>query len=134
MTPARRRPAVVVARVYDGDAPPGWRVLVDRLWPRGLAKEAARLDQWAKELAPSTEARKWYGHDPARFEAFAERYRAELDAAPARAAMEALAGAAGPADVVLLTATRDVDRSGAAVLAEVMGQVVGRPAPGVGGA
>lgn len=124
MTGRRGRPDIVVARVYDHDPPAGWRVLVDRLWPRGLAKDAAALDQWAKELAPATQTRRWYGHDPARFEEFARRYRAELEAGPAKAAMAELMGAAGSRDVVLLTATRDVERSGAAVLAEVLGQVV----------
>ena len=53
----------------------GYRVLIDRLWPRGVSKEQARLDEWAKELAPSSELRRWFGHDPARFEAFRRRYR-----------------------------------------------------------
>ena len=73
--------SVVVARVYDaGAAGGGHRVLVDRLWPRGVARAALAHDEWAKDLAPSDALRRWYGHDPARFAEFARRYRAELDA------------------------------------------------------
>src|SRR3954447_12267871 len=69
---------VQVRRVYDPAEPEdGQRVLVDRLWPRGLSKERAQLDDWCKEIAPSNELRKWYGHDPDRYAEFARRYRAE---------------------------------------------------------
>jgi DNA-3-methyladenine glycosylase len=61
----------------------GFRVLVDRLWPRGLSKQRAQIDVWIKEVAPSTELRHWYGHDPARYEEFRRRYNAELDDNPA---------------------------------------------------
>jgi uncharacterized protein YeaO (DUF488 family) len=77
------RPSVSIAvkRVYEPVAQSdGYRVLVDRVWPRGLKKEDAPLDLWAKELAPSTTLRKWFGHDPARWEAFRHRYASELDA------------------------------------------------------
>jgi uncharacterized protein YeaO (DUF488 family) len=77
---------VQVRRVYDPPEPDdGQRVLVDRLWPRGLGKERPRLDDWCKEIAPSTELRQWYGHDPDGYAEFARRYRAELDD-PERAA------------------------------------------------
>lgn len=67
-------------RVYeDAEASDGYRVLVDRLWPRGVSKEKAKLDEWAKELAPSTELRKWFNHDPAKFTEFSQRYLAEVD-------------------------------------------------------
>ena len=83
------RPDVRVRRVYDGPEPDdGTRVLVDRIWPRGLTKDKARLDQWFKQVAPSTELRKWYSHDPERFEEFGRRYREELkdaERAPAAA-------------------------------------------------
>lgn len=70
-----------IKRVYEAaDESDGWRVLVDRIWPRGLSKAKAALDDWAKELAPSNELRKWFGHVPERFDEFAERYRGELDA------------------------------------------------------
>jgi uncharacterized protein YeaO (DUF488 family) len=68
-----------IKRVYDEpSSQDGTRVLVDRLWPRGLSKDDAKLDAWAKDLAPSTELRKWFDHDPDRFSRFAERYRREL--------------------------------------------------------
>ena len=68
-----------IKRIYDPPAPEdGRRVLVDRLWPRGVAKEAAHIDDWLKEIAPSDELRKWFGHDPARWEEFRQRYRQEL--------------------------------------------------------
>ena len=76
-------PEVRVRRVYEEPAPgDGMRVLVDRIWPRGLRKDAARLDEWARDLAPSTELRTWYGHDPAKFGEFRRRYQAELGFEP----------------------------------------------------
>ncbi len=72
---------IVLKRAYEpAAADDGSRVLVDRLWPRGVAKADAKLDAWMKEIAPSTELRKWFGHDPARWEEFRKRYRDELDA------------------------------------------------------
>jgi uncharacterized protein YeaO (DUF488 family) len=74
--------SLAVKRAYEPAAPDdGYRVLVDRLWPRGLKKETAALDLWIKELAPSTELRQWFGHEPSRWEAFRHRYASELDAA-----------------------------------------------------
>ena len=90
---------VRVARVYDEPAANGTRVLVDRLWPRGLRKDAARLDAWAKDVAPSSELRTWYGHDPALFDEFRRRYLAELAGTTQQAALgqlRALASAPGP--------------------------------------
>jgi uncharacterized protein YeaO (DUF488 family) len=109
---------VEVRRVYDdrrgrrGEH----RLLVDRLWPRGIGKDELRIDHWAKELAPSTQLRKWYGHDPDRFGEFARRYRHELS--EAKEAIEEVIADAGRSPLVLLTATKEVDRSGAKVLAE----------------
>lgn len=110
---------VRVRRVYEPAAEEdGKRVLVDRVWPRGLSKDEARLDAWAKDVAPSTELRKWYGHDPARFPEFERRYRAEL-AEPERAeAFGRLRDLAAGGTVTLLTATKDAERSQAAVLAD----------------
>ncbi|MFG3118847.1 DUF488 domain-containing protein [Streptomyces sp. NPDC048197] len=109
-------------RVYEpAEKADGARVLVDRLWPRGLSKEDARLTEWCKEVAPSTELRRWYGHEEARFERFAERYRAEL--AQEEAAGEALQRLRGLADqgpLTLLTATKEVPLSHVAVLVEVL--------------
>ncbi len=71
---------IEVKRVYDEPAASdGRRILVDRLWPRGLTKEKAKIDYWAKDIAPSNELRKWYGHDPAKWDEFRKRYFAELD-------------------------------------------------------
>jgi uncharacterized protein YeaO (DUF488 family) len=111
------RPAVELRRVYDAPGGrDGYRVLVDRLWPRGVAKADLELDEWAKDVAPSTELRRWYGHDVDRFREFARRYRAELRQAPAAAAVDRLAEVARARRLTLLTATRDVDHSGAEVL------------------
>ncbi len=110
---------VVIRRVYDdpGGKRGEYRVLVDRLWPRGIAKDALRIDSWAKDLAPSTGLRRWYGHDPARFVEFSKRYRLELRESGADAVVALLAASERKAVLVLLTATKDVEHSGAAVLA-----------------
>ncbi len=109
---------VRVERVYGDHDQPGHHVLVDRLWPRGVAKAGAPFEEWCKDAAPSAELRKWYGHDPDRFGEFAQRYRAELGKAPTRDALEHLVDLAHDAPVVLLTATKDLEISGAKVLAE----------------
>lgn len=113
-------PRVGIARVYDEPRPGTSRFLVDRLWPRGLARADARFGVWLKDVAPSMELRKWYGHEPERFDEFRLRYRNELARGPARAALGTLRDAALTAPVVLVTATRDLERSGAAVLQEVL--------------
>ncbi len=114
-------PDVRVRRVYDPPEPQdGTRVLVDRLWPRGLRKDAAHLDEWAKDVAPSHELRRWYGHDPAKFDGFCRRYTGELSSGAARAALEHLATLAAAGPVTLLTATRDTGKSQAAVLAGLL--------------
>lgn len=109
-------------RVYeDSERQPGeHRVLVDRLWPRGVTKASVDLDEWAKDVAPSTELRRWYSHDPARFVEFARRYHAELAREPAASAVERLQELSVDRRLVLLTATRDLDRSGAVVLKQVV--------------
>jgi uncharacterized protein YeaO (DUF488 family) len=110
-----------VRRVYaEPTAEDGARVLVDRIWPRGLRKAAARLDEWAKDVAPSTELRTWYQHDPAKFDEFRRRYLAELSEPPAAGALARLRALAARRRVTLLTATREVDLSQAAVLAELL--------------
>jgi len=91
-------------------------VLVDRLWPRGVKKEDADLDEWNRDVAPSTELRRWYGHVPARFDEFARRYGDELARPPASEAVAHLVRVGREQHVVLLTATRDLDHSGARVL------------------
>jgi len=111
-----------VKRVYDEPAPDdGTRVLVDRLWPRGVRKDAGVADRWVRDVAPSTELRRWYGHEPGRFAEFARRYRAELSQPPADSALAELSGLARHGTVTLLTAARDVAHAHTAVLADLLG-------------
>lgn len=111
--------SIHVKRVYDDASDSdGTRILVDRLWPRGLSKDAASLDDWNKDVAPSGELRTWYGHDPDRFEEFASRYRDELDGHSD--AVDKLASSVGSGSLTLLTATKDVEYSHAVVLADVL--------------
>lgn len=104
-----------IKRIYEeASEDDGLRVLVDRLWPRGLSKEKARVDQWEKELAPTTELRHWFGHDPAKWEEFLERYRAEL-----RDKEEALSRLRQEGDegvVTLLYAAKDEEHNNAVAL------------------
>ena len=115
------RPSVELRRVYE-DIPGGGptRVLIDRLWPRGIAKATAPFDEWLKEVAPTTELRQWYGHDPAKFETFASRYRHELSTPPASEGLAHLGTLAAEGGVVLVTATRDVEHSAAEVLLDLL--------------
>ena len=109
---------VRVRRVYDPPDPAdGQRVLVDRLWPRGLSKSAAALDEWVKAVAPSNELRRWYGHEGSKFPAFQERYQAELQAPERADALAHLRHLACSGPLTLLTATKDAGHSEAAVLA-----------------
>lgn len=112
---------VQVRRAYDpperGD---GTRVLVDRLWPRGLSRAKAQLDEWCKQVAPSSELRKWYDHDPARFEEFVKRYHAELREPERSEALDHLRDLAARRTLTLLTATKHPETSEAEVLAELL--------------
>lgn len=111
---------VRTARVYDDPTDEdGTRVLADRLWPRGLRKDDPRIGTWYPDAAPSTELRRWYGHDPDRFEEFGEHYRGEL-ADEASDAVEHLADLASKGTLTLTTASKDLDRSEVAVLADVL--------------
>ena len=110
-----------IRRIYDAPtSEDGTRVLVDRIWPRGVSKQAARLDGWIKDAAPSTELRTWYGHDPDKFLQFRDRYYAELAAPASKAAVAQLRQLAAGRPLTLLTATRDIEHSHAAVLADVL--------------
>jgi uncharacterized protein YeaO (DUF488 family) len=114
-------PDVRVRRVYDEPVPQdGARVLVDRVWPRGVTKARAELTDWCRPVAPSTALRKWYGHDPAKFEEFARRYRTELEEPEPASALLRLRGLARTGPLTLLTATKDLDLSQAAVLADLL--------------
>jgi uncharacterized protein YeaO (DUF488 family) len=113
---------VRVRRVYDEPAPEdGIRVLVDRIWPRGLSKAKAELNEWCKEIAPSTALRKWYGHDPSKFEEFSRRYRLELTEPDRASALHRLRDLADRQPLTLLTATKQSNISEAAVLADLLG-------------
>jgi uncharacterized protein YeaO (DUF488 family) len=111
---------VEIARVYGLQKGQGYYVLVDRLWPRGVARATAPFDEWLKDVAPSTELRKWYGHEPERFEEFTRRYRQELKTGPARDALSSLRQRAQAGKLVLVTVTKDLERSEAAVLQDLL--------------
>ena len=111
---------VHIKRIYASPAPEdGFRVLVDRLWPRGLSKEAAHVDLWLKEIAPSQALREWFGHDPAHFADFREKYHEELDGNPEPVAR--LSALAKSQDVTLLYGARDTRINQATVLAGYLG-------------
>jgi uncharacterized protein YeaO (DUF488 family) len=115
----RRGSSIAIKRAYDRPSPQdGVRILIDRLWPRGLSKAKLKIDAWPRELTPSTDLRKWYGHEPGRFSEFRRRYRAELaehakELAVLRATVKGRAA-------TLITATREVDLSHAAVMREML--------------
>jgi uncharacterized protein YeaO (DUF488 family) len=110
---------VLLKRAYQPAArSDGYRVLIDRLWPRGVSKEQARLDEWAKELAPSTELRRWFGHDPARFETFRRRYRDELVAQDKK--LRELRKRAREGTLTLVYGAHDNEHNDAVVLAELL--------------
>jgi uncharacterized protein YeaO (DUF488 family) len=118
-TKRRPRALIRIKRAYDPPARiDGMRILIDRLWPRGLAKTELQLEAWAKELAPSRALRRWYGHDPEHFAEFRRRYLAELEGERER--LDELRAAARRRTVTLLTATRELDLSHATVLREVL--------------
>lgn len=112
---------IAIKRVYDTPAPEdGERVLIDRLWPRGLSKERARVDLWLKDAAPSAELRTWFGHDPAKFNEFRQRYEAELAREPGRAALALVREHAERGQVTLVFGAHDAAHSNAAVLRELL--------------
>lgn len=109
-----------IKRVYDPPAPDdGKRILVDRIWPRGLSKEEAKIDEWRNELAPSTELRKWYSHDPAKWDEFRHRYYAELERTGALAQLSEIAAQAEHENITLVFAASDEEHSNAAFLKEL---------------
>jgi uncharacterized protein YeaO (DUF488 family) len=117
----KRPKNVQVRRIYDAPRPDdGTRVLVDRLWPRGVSKARAAINEWCKEIAPSTPLRTWYHHDPDLFDEFTRRYLEELREPEAAAAVTHLQGLAAHSTLTLLTATKFPNISEAAVLAELL--------------
>ena len=112
---------IALKRAYEeADANDGTRVLVDRLWPRGLSKERARVDAWLKEVAPSDELRQWFGHDPDKFAEFRKRYEAELASESGKEAMTKLRELVKRGHVTLLFAARDMEHNNAVVLRDVL--------------
>ena len=117
--------SVRLKRAYQEPArSDGYRVLVDWLWPRGVRREALRLDTWARELAPSATLRSWFGHDPARFPEFARRYAGELRSGPGTAALADLARRSARGTVTLVYGARDEQHSNAAVLRDLIEDAV----------
>jgi uncharacterized protein YeaO (DUF488 family) len=114
-----RKPKIQLKRVYDPPAATdGFRILVDRLWPRGLSKAAAGIDLWAKDVAPSTELRKWFDHDPDRWPAFQSRYKAELR--QRKDELAALRDRCAEGRVTLLFGAKDLEHNQAIVLKAVL--------------
>jgi uncharacterized protein YeaO (DUF488 family) len=115
-----RKASIRIKRAYDPPgADDGLRILIDRLWPRGLAKSKLKLDAWPKHLSPSNVLRKWYQHDPEKFVEFRKRYVAELEAQGK--ALDELRAAVKGQTVTLLTATKEIDLSHATVLCDLLG-------------
>jgi len=115
----RAMPSIAIKRAYDKPEPrDGLRILVDRLWPRGVSKAKLKLDAWPRDLTPSTGLRKWYGHEPMRFAEFRHRYKAEL--AKQREQLEALRSMVKGRPATLITATRELDLSHAEVLRRIL--------------
>jgi uncharacterized protein YeaO (DUF488 family) len=110
---------VRLKRAYDAPEPAdGYRVLVDRLWPRGVSRDTASLDEWARELAPSAALRRWFGHDPERFAEFRRRYRDELAAQEPK--LRELRDRAREGALTLVYGARDTEHNDAVVLAEIL--------------
>ncbi len=113
-------------RVYEKrDSGDGGRILVDRLWPRGLAREEAAIDEWMKDLAPSDELRKWFGHEPEKWAEFRQKYNQELYAPDKVRLLDKLASMAREGNVTLVYAARDTEHNNAKVLEEILQSVEG---------
>ena len=118
-------PQVLAKRIYEAPAADdGWRVLVDRIWPRGVSRDGAQLDAWLPEVAPSTALRKWFGHDPQRWEEFSRRYRQELAANPH---VEDVRTRMSSVRVTLLYSARDTRHNQAVALAAYLLSTTSNP-------
>jgi uncharacterized protein YeaO (DUF488 family) len=127
MKVSRKQHEVMIKRAYQEPEPSdGYRVLVDRLWPRGVKKEHLKLDEWAKELAPSADLRKWFGHDPARWEEFRGRYKEELSSPERRELLATLSDRSQWGPITLIYGARDEDHNGAIVVKEVLERMLER--------
>lgn len=110
---------VSIRRVYESPgSDEGFRILVDRIWPRGVRKEELQYDHWAKDLAPTPELRKWFGHSVQRWEGFQDKYRAELDTPEGQERLAAVAKLAGKRKITLLYGARDPEHNHALILAD----------------
>ena len=115
-------PKISIKRIYNPPSPgDGFRILVDRLWPRGVSKTDAAIDQWAKDLAPSTGLRKWFNHDTAKWERFQEKYRHELE--ERSAALRELLRTCGDRPMTLLFAAKDTKHNQAVVLKDMLERI-----------
>lgn len=113
--------SIAIKRAYDpASSGDGYRVLVDRLWPRGVSKEKLTVDAWMKEIAPSTDLRKWYGHQAEKWPEFRKRYRAELGEPPAHDLLQELIQRARKGKVTLVIGARDAEHANGAVIAELI--------------
>ena len=118
---AQQTLAVVLKRAYEEPAESdGTRILVERLWPRGISKERAHIDLWLKDVAPSTELRKWFNHDPQKFPEFRRRYETELKSEAAQQALTKLREIAKQGQLTLVFAAHDANHSNAAVLQDLL--------------
>lgn len=116
---------IKLKRAYEPASPDdGYRVLVDRLWPRGIAKADLKIDSWEKDLGPSTELRKWFGHDPERWTGFHERYLRELDDPEKQRLLESLSERARHGTVTLIYSARDTEHNQAVVLKQALDQMI----------
>jgi len=112
---------LIMKRIYDKELPDGYRVLVDRLWPRGISKVRAALDLWAKEIAPTAELRKWFGHDPEKYSEFKSKYLDEINNNPYTAEfLQELQTALQKQDVLILYSAKDEEHNDAVVLMEYL--------------
>lgn len=113
--------AIKVSRAYDPPLPDdGWRVLADRVWPRGRSRDELALDEWLRDVAPSDELRRWFGHDPGRWDEFRRRYRAELATPECAPLVEHLVERARGGTLTLVFGARDTEHNQAVALAEVI--------------
>lgn len=118
-----------IKRAYEKkEASDGQRILIDRLWPRGVSKDEAGIDVWRKELAPSTALRQWFAHDPEKWEEFKKRYRAELNTPESKRLLAEIAGDARRRDVTLVYSAKDTEHSDVRVLEELLARLMGSPA------
>ena len=122
---------IEIQRGYDKEKKDGYRILVDRIWPRGIQKEELSADLWLKDIAPSTELRKWFGHDPEKWEEFKRRYFRELDSAPAKGRtlgekgdITTILNRAKESDITLLYAAKDREHNNAVALKEYLEQTI----------